>query len=353
MNLLKKISKLALLVFISIIFSFVFLETLLRLSSDKKNLEVDWILQPDKEDWVKDANFIFVTVDIFDKLEKLSKIDNKDIILLIGDSYTKGEPKPELWSYDKKLEKLLRDNGNNVEVINLGVSGYGPDQEFTLLKKALERNKNIKAVIWQFYSNDLIDNYVKSLFDIRANELVQLSGFDHWIYKRQEFYDRIFLNRKFKTSSFVLNRILYFFERNKLYQISDNFDNYSQFSLEKISLEIAEVKKMSNDIGFTLFLPLVSPQALSSKEFSEINGSEILDFMALRKLLSEYPEFIDIKILEGSSSGHNVVHDYFASESQDPLPFGFRHFNEMGYEKMAEIIYENITSTASGEIEQD
>lgn len=355
MNLLKRISNILLLVIISIAFSFMFLEILLRFIGDKKNLEVGWILQSDKRDWSKDPDLIFITEDIFDKLEKLSSFDeNTNIILLIGDSYTRGEPNPKQWSYDRKLKTLLEEaSGNSVEIVNLGVSGYGPDQEIVLLKKALERNKNIKAVVWQFYSNDVIDNYMKSLFSLKENKLVQIDGFNHWIYKRHEFYDQIPVDRKLKMSSFVLNRILYFFERNKFYQIPDNFDKYSQFSLKKISLEIDEVKEMSKNIGFDLYLPLVAPQAFSSKEVIKINGHEISDFIALKELLRKHPEFIDIEILEGSSSGYNVVNDFFASETQDSLPFGFRHFNERGYEKMAKIIFENITSTASAKSQQN
>ena len=61
--------------------------------------------------------------------------------------------------YTRVLEDMLRQDGYNVEVINIGYGGWGTDQELEALRNEGVRYKP-NLVIIQFCSNDLTDNLV-------------------------------------------------------------------------------------------------------------------------------------------------------------------------------------------------
>ncbi|MGH1364096.1 MAG: SGNH/GDSL hydrolase family protein [Calditrichia bacterium] len=86
----------------------------------------------------------------FRDYEKLTK---RPKILFLGDSF--------VWGYDANSEErftnLLQDSLPNWQMINLGVSGYGMDQAFLLLKEQLEFYKP-KVVFWLISKNDRQDN---------------------------------------------------------------------------------------------------------------------------------------------------------------------------------------------------
>jgi len=77
-------------------------------------------------------------------------------ILFLGDSGTFGVVSLEDL-YTRQVERLLKDGGHNVEVISIGIGGWGTDQEL----EALER-EGVKyqpdLVVYQFTNNDLYDN---------------------------------------------------------------------------------------------------------------------------------------------------------------------------------------------------
>jgi len=73
-------------------------------------------------------------------------------IAVIGDSYIESEMLPNSMLVTTQLAELTRET-----VVNLGISGYGPQQELAVLKRyALPLQP--KTVIWVFYEgNDLLD----------------------------------------------------------------------------------------------------------------------------------------------------------------------------------------------------
>jgi lysophospholipase L1-like esterase len=107
-------------------------------------------------------------------LEKHGKLR----ILALGDSMTEGWGAEQDETFPKVLEsQYLRD----VEVWNLGVVGYGTDQELQQLRRVIE-NYQPDIVILEFVFNDLHDNtvgratwwlnYVKPHFAIQGDQLV-------------------------------------------------------------------------------------------------------------------------------------------------------------------------------------
>jgi hypothetical protein len=80
----------------------------------------------------------------------------KPRIAVLGDSF--------VWGYDveahARFTDLLARHRPDVEVLNLGVSGYGTDQEFLLLQRFFERYRPDLVVLVVSQQNDSIDNSV-------------------------------------------------------------------------------------------------------------------------------------------------------------------------------------------------
>jgi len=106
----------------------------------------------------------------------------KEHILIVGDSVAWGHGLSDDETVSFFLQKDLNNKYNNLQVLNLGVSGYGIDQYYMWLKKNIQKT-NPKVVIVIIYSgNDVAEtgrNYAwgksKPLFSVDGNgELVNI-----------------------------------------------------------------------------------------------------------------------------------------------------------------------------------
>lgn len=80
-------------------------------------------------------------------------------ILFLGDSYTEGSGRRAECNYPTVVQRELRERGRNVEVMNAGVSGYGPAQALALLRELAARGYRFDAVVYNFLvENDFTDN---------------------------------------------------------------------------------------------------------------------------------------------------------------------------------------------------
>ncbi len=98
-----------------------------------------------------------------------AKSPDKKRLVVLGDSFPMGLIVTPSDTFPKKLEQLLP----NYEVLNLGVQGYGPDQELRLYSK-IEATLQPDEVIWSLFPsndyNDLIKNNLLHLTE--SGELV-------------------------------------------------------------------------------------------------------------------------------------------------------------------------------------
>lgn len=98
-----------------------------------------------------------------------AKSSDKKRLVVLGDSFPMGLIVTPSDTFPKKLEQLLP----NYEVLNLGVQGYGPDQELRLYSK-IEATLQPDEVIWSLFPsndyNDLIKNNLLQLNE--SGELV-------------------------------------------------------------------------------------------------------------------------------------------------------------------------------------
>lgn len=105
-------------------------------------------------------------------------------ILIVGDSVTAGFEVDNNETYSAILETLFFENGCNYRVYNAGVTGYGTDQSLWNLERLLSIVRP-DYVIYMFTSNDFVDNRLikkantkwgKPTFVLSKGELILKNG---------------------------------------------------------------------------------------------------------------------------------------------------------------------------------
>lgn len=85
-------------------------------------------------------------------------------IAVFGDSFIQADYSNDEETFVVQLESWLRDAGSDVEVVNAGVAGFGPDQELLALEAALPRLHPDLVVVAIFTGNDFGDLVRNKLF---------------------------------------------------------------------------------------------------------------------------------------------------------------------------------------------
>jgi hypothetical protein len=96
-------------------------------------------------------------------------------IVTIGDAHTLGVGVGDDETFSALLEKRLANRGQDVEVINMGVSGFGTAQEL-LQFRHVARDYNPDLVILGYFQNDQAGNISSGLFGIEEEKLVRRDG---------------------------------------------------------------------------------------------------------------------------------------------------------------------------------
>jgi lysophospholipase L1-like esterase len=91
-------------------------------------------------------------------------------ILALGDSFTIGYEVLQEQSYPELLERLLRQKGYAVEVINAGVSGFSNAEALVFLEQEGKKYQP-DIVTLGFFENDLEDNVRTDLYRLRDGKL--------------------------------------------------------------------------------------------------------------------------------------------------------------------------------------
>lgn len=142
-------------------------------------------------------------------------------VLTIGDSFTIGYEVGQNESYPVIIERLLKKQGRNVQVLNAGVSGFGTAEELVYLEhEGLRFQPDI--VVMGFYASDLADNVRSGLFALEGDNVVEKSrsylpagrirkilyGLPGWEWLGQHSYLHNYLNQfvTYKVRDIVLER---------------------------------------------------------------------------------------------------------------------------------------------------
>ena len=117
-----------------------------------------------------ETNVIINSVGMRDREYNLTKPKRSKRIVVIGDSFTSGLSVDDNEVFTEVMEDSLL---SNIEVLNFGVNGFGPTQEFLILKdKGLEYNPDIVVMVI-YIRNDFDDiigtfNWIKGYQRPRA-----------------------------------------------------------------------------------------------------------------------------------------------------------------------------------------
>ncbi len=129
-------------------------------------------------------------------------------VLVVGDSYAFGFGVQQAEAFPARLEGLLKAEGKDVEVINSGVFGWGPDQEMMWLEREGLKLRPDVVVIAFYVGNDVLDSTDKRFFEVKDGKLERVKPllsdtemkaleFKSWL--RRNVYVYAFLSEKART----------------------------------------------------------------------------------------------------------------------------------------------------------
>ena len=296
----------------------------------KPNLNKTLVI-PDRTSFVETNSMGFR-----DYEHNISKSQNKYRIIILGDSFT--------WGYgvdnNQTYAKLLETYDKKIETINLGVPGYGTDQEyFTLMNKGLKYNPDLITLMYQI-SSDVADVntisigtknilWQKPKFVVDNNGSLVLTNYP---------VPKEFASSETKKTSFIKSFALYGFLRDNLLSIPiirefliDRFHigRYYDFE-ERYTIVYKIFYKLSQELAFRKikFLVIIMPDGGQVKG---IISNKSIYFME-NYFKKDNIEFID-------------MYDRFKGKSDK---FYFKidgHINEEGNKKVAEAIYNELITS--------
>lgn len=138
--------------------------------------ELGWFPIPDSEKTFTGSRAIKVQHNHMGFRDPEHVLDSKPRMVFLGDSF--------LWGYDveqsERLTERLREMIPNWSIFNLGVSGYGTDQEYLLLQKYFDHYQPDIVFLLFCVDNDMQDNthnvsnggYYKPYYKLEAGAIV-------------------------------------------------------------------------------------------------------------------------------------------------------------------------------------
>ena len=169
-----------------------------------------WIGKPNLDIYYQNIRVINNSLGFRD-IEHNYNEKKKKRVLFLGDSFC--------WGYgvnqDKLFVELLRDKLKEYEFFNCGISGYGTDQEYILLKEYYDIIKP-DIVFLFYYDNDVIDNvlnnnylgYYKPYFVDKDDDSVDLILKGIPVPKSWLYYGNNFFIRYSFFNNFMLQQII-------------------------------------------------------------------------------------------------------------------------------------------------
>jgi hypothetical protein len=261
-------------------------------------------------------------------------------ILVVGDSFTFGHGlSSNSKTYPKQLEAFLQTRedmeGQKIEVFNLGIKGYSPDQEYRFItSQILPLEPNM--VIWTLSNPGDIYNLVHisewptpSLYNVDNGKLIPLDARFNWLYLGKYIKQR---SPSFIYKSYIFNLFIYslsqiqLFSRKPYYSDEKSFD----WALSKVKLEIVDAHKQLSNRSIQLIIAVLPyPELFRAKQYAPIEKISRL-FDELRK---KNVDIIDVKS-EMTSDQKTTWKKYFFTTDSHP--------NNLGAQLFAQIIGNRI-----------
>lgn len=272
-------------------------------------------------------------------------------ILMLGDSFTEGRQVDLESTFFRKVEEKFNLIEEDVEVISLGVAGYGTNNSLQALKcYGLKYDPDL--VILNFFNgNDIFDNYFRQSphnlkFYLKEGVLVLDESYN----KRTESIQNTFMHRLFTSAEsnlfsfrFISSKILISEEglKNILRYLAEIYHkeyderwNNAWDLTEALILEIKMVAEENNADFITMQIPsfVEFPEKRKNKK-----ESNIYNFKKPREIVSDFTKTNNIKYIDLFSVfiDNDVSFDdaHFVED---------HHFNERGHDIVSDVIVEYI-----------
>lgn len=179
--------------------------------------------------------------------------------VFLGDSFTYGHGVNSNETYPWYIYRLFQESKINVNIYNAGVPGYGMDQEILQLETDILSKIKPDIIVWNIHENDFYDNNQACLFTIENDLLVKHSAKFNTIYALSKIHARV---PEFIKSTKLYWFLLSSFPRRWTYgcSIAENSNNYKEYQLEKMTILLAYMKKLSETHNFKLIVTFVQGQ---------------------------------------------------------------------------------------------
>ena len=282
--------------------------------------------------------YMIYTSDRFGFNNPDSEWEEKEIeFLLLGDSFVQGF----CVNRPNDIGSNLR-NISKKSVLNLGYGGNGSLTEFATLREYL--GQNVKNVIWIYYGNDLIDlknelnseilkKYIKNKnFKQNLKQKVRDINFQN---KAAMEIEEKAIDEQTQDNKSLKYKILKFIRLHQTKRVIRNNFTYKKnqtIKNDEIYSKFKEILKLSKNLTeengsrfFFVYLPGYTKYTLKESDAS---------YQKIKKIVKELEiSFIDID------------REVFSKENDPLVLFPFRqygHYNEEGYRKVSEAIYNFI-----------
>ena len=260
--------------------------------------------------------------------------NNKNQIMMIGDSFTEGNCVYEKYNIAGNLKQKL----NTENIINLGMGGNGPLTNYATIREYFFK-VNPKFVLWFHYEGNDFDDLKKELNSKILNKYLINENFTQKLALKQKEIDTK-LNKYLSVNEKNISRLS---EQNKF----DWSRFFKLYTLREQTVHTFFTKPHEIKDEFYLIIN-------KAKEFTEKNNAEFY-FVYLPQFhrYSSFYSFQNSKnykktldFLKENTINYIDINKEIIEKVEDPLElFPFRsagHYNEKGYEFIAEAIYSNL-----------
>lgn len=271
------------------------------------------------------------------------------VILMIGDSFTYGGEVAHLDSYPAVLEKKLLDNWYNVNVINAGVPGYGPDQQLVYLRELLPKI-NPDLVIWNLYENDITDANYYCLFHEEHGELTSIPSWRNNVYRQGYLVNALpWAVARQPATKVIAHFVGYPFGGSEDLPIATvgcttpvTPERLEQLG-QKVNIILHRAKEAATTAGAQIEFVLMPTQ----QSFLGAEGD--VDELTKVEMIKNLPIFDDTPLLNLTDSfqhysqekDKDIFHEFYLSEEEEPGAFS-RHLNATGNELSANIVMQYV-----------
>jgi GDSL-like Lipase/Acylhydrolase family len=236
-------------------------------------------------------------------------------ILVMGDSMVFGSGGVEA---SERFTDILEGSAKNVEMINMGVPGYGPDQEYLYLKtEGLRYHPDL--VLFCAFWNDFQDSYSIMNYG-RPKGYTSLSG-HQLVFHPPVFSGFYKLSQHVYLLKFV-DRALMKIYRQSYFREGPVTDRQTRLEVLKQLFASAADLCREHGVEFVLvYLPLPGQK-------DKINIQEVMEDLASTQR---------VRTLDLTDTLRNA-------NSQRPAYFGDTHFNEYGHQVVARALHEYLAT---------